>query len=297
MSGNIFWLASYPKSGNTWMRVLLTNYLRNTDTPADINSLDAGPIASARQIFDDNVGVEASDLTQDEIERYRPYVYEKISDEATEPLFLKVHDAYTETCEGKPIISKKATAGVLYLVRNPLDVSVSFAHHGASSIEKTVEKMGDPAYAFVDNPKRLHNQLRQRLLCWSGHVRSWVHEPDLPVMIVRYEDMVADTISTFTEVIRFCGLDDNPQRIARAVEFSGFRQLQSQEKEHGFGEKMPLAKSFFRSGSTGSWSSELNAELVTQLLSDHSEVMTELNYPTDQLTRMNTVSEDYQLKT
>ena len=80
--GKIIWLASYPKSGNTWMRILLTNYLRNANMPANINNLDGGPIASARQVFDDNVGIEASDLTQDEIERYRPYVYEMMSEQA-----------------------------------------------------------------------------------------------------------------------------------------------------------------------------------------------------------------------
>jgi hypothetical protein len=109
--GNIYWLASYPKSGNTWMRILLTNYLRNADQPADINSLDGGPIASARQVFDDRVGLEASDLTQDEIERYRPFVYEQMSEQASEPLFLKVHDAFTFTRFGYPLISKTATAG------------------------------------------------------------------------------------------------------------------------------------------------------------------------------------------
>ena len=162
--GNIYWLASYPKSGNTWTRILLTNYLRNAGEPADINSLDGGPIASARQVFDDHVGIEASDLTQDEIERYRPFVYEQMSAQATEPLFLKVHDAFTYTRYGYPLISKTATAGVIYLLRNPLDVAVSFAHHSASTVERTVRKMGEPDFAFVDNPQRLHNQLRQRLL-------------------------------------------------------------------------------------------------------------------------------------
>ena len=175
--GNIYWLASYPKSGNTWMRILLTNYFRNADRPADINSLDGGPIASARQVFDDHVGIEASDLTQDEIERYRPFVYELMSAQATEPLFLKVHDAYTYTPYGYPLISKVATAGVIYLLRNPLDVAVSFAHHANSSVERMVGKMGEADYAFVDNPHRLHNQLRQRLLTWSGHVSSWWTNP------------------------------------------------------------------------------------------------------------------------
>lgn len=281
MSGNIYWLASYPKSGNTWMRILLTNYLRNAEQPADINHLDGGPIASARQTFDDNVGVEASDLTQDEIERYRPYVYETLSDAAQEPVFLKVHDAFTLTPEGIPLMSKRATAGVLYLLRNPLDVSVSFAHHSAQPVERAVENMNDPDFAFVDNPHRLHNQLRQRLLTWSHHVTSWVDEPGLRVLVVRYEDMRADPISGFTEVIRFCGLDTDPERIAKAVDFSRFERVKSQEEEHGFGEKMPRAESFFRKGVVGSWREGLSEEQAAQLVAQHGDVMRRFGYDAD----------------
>lgn len=283
--GNIYWLASYPKSGNTWMRILLTNYLRNADQPADINSLDGGPIASARQIFDDNVGVEASDLTQDEIERYRPGVYEMISDQAAEqetgPLFLKVHDAYTYTPDGIPLISKAATAGVLYLIRDPRDVAVSFAHHSASTVERMVCKMNDPDFAFVDNPHRLHNQLRQRLLTWSGHVTSWVDEPGLRVHVVRYEDMQADPIVTFSEVVRFCGLDDGPSRIAKAVDFSRFDRVKAQEQAEGFGEKMPLAESFFRKGQVGNWREGMDEEVAATLCAAHAEVMGRFGYGKD----------------
>jgi len=285
MTGNIIWLASYPKSGNTWMRILLTNYLRNAEQPADINNLDGGPIASARQVFDEHVGIEASDLTQEEIERYRPFVYEQLSQQAdkngTGPLFLKVHDAYTHTADGIPLIAKRATAGVLYLIRNPLDVAVSFAHHSARSVEWAVRKMGEGDFAFVDRPDRLHNQLRQRLLTWSQHVTSWVDEPGLRVQVVRYEDMKRDTLTTFSEVIRFCGLEDDPVRIAKAVAFSAFERVQAQEAEHGFGEKMPHATSFFRKGEVGSWRAGLTQELVDQLLSDHQAVMHRFGYSTD----------------
>jgi aryl sulfotransferase len=276
--GNIYWLASYPKSGNTWLRILLTNYLRNADEPADINALDGGPIASARQVFDDHVGVEASDLTQDEIERYRPAVYELISAQAAVPIFLKVHDAYTCTPDGIPLISKAATAGVLYLIRNPLDVAVSFAHHSASTVESIVRKMADPDFAFVDKPQALHNQLRQRLLTWSGHVTSWVNEPGLRVHVVRYEDMKADPIRIFTGVIRFCGLDDDPMRIAKAVDFSRFDRVQAQEAEHGFGEKMPGAASFFRKGQVGSWREGMTDELAATLCAAHAQVMARFGY-------------------
>jgi len=284
MTPHIYWLASYPKSGNTWMRILLTNYLRNVDEPADINSLDGGPIASARQVFDDHVGVEASDLTQDEIERYRPGVYAMISARATEPLFLKVHDAYTITPYGDPLFPVSATAGVLYLLRNPLDVAVSFAHHGGNPIEKVVKLMGKEDARLVDSPHRLNSQLRQRLLSWSRHVTSWVDAPTLRVHVVRYEDMLSDAVDTFTRVIRFCGLDDSPARIARAVEFSRFDRLQAQETESDFQERLPQGTGrFFRRGRAGAWQDELSPELVQKLIADHRQVMQRFGYEMEQM--------------
>jgi aryl sulfotransferase len=276
--GNIYWLASYPKSGNTWMRILLTNYLRNADQPADINSLDGGPIASARGVFDDYVGIEASDLTQDEIERYRPFVYEQISAQAKEPLFLKVHDAYTYTPFGYPLISKAATAGVIYLLRNPLDVAVSFAHHSADTVENMVEKMGEKDFAFVDKPQRLHDQLRQKLLTWSGHITSWVDEPGLRVLVVKYEDLLSDTMTTFTNALRFCGMDLDPQRIEKAVRFSKFEEVQSQETEHGFGENLLGKDLFFRKGKVGAWREELGPEIALKIISAHADIMRRFGY-------------------
>ncbi len=89
----ITWLASYPKSGNTWFRTLLTNYQRNADAPADINQLDGGPIASARMWFDEWAGVEASLLSDVVVERLRPAVYRCLVRENPQPLFMKTHDA------------------------------------------------------------------------------------------------------------------------------------------------------------------------------------------------------------
>ena len=71
----IIWLASYPKSGNTWLRAFLTSF-QSGGQPVDINSMAGGPIASARKRFDDAMGVEASELTQEEIDRYRPRILE-----------------------------------------------------------------------------------------------------------------------------------------------------------------------------------------------------------------------------
>jgi len=100
MKSGIIWLASYPKSGNIWLWIFLTNLRRDGEEPVNINELDGGPIASARALFDEATGIESSDLTPEEIDRLRPGVYEQLATGANETLFLKVHDAYTYTTDG-----------------------------------------------------------------------------------------------------------------------------------------------------------------------------------------------------
>ena len=163
----IIWLASFPKSGNTWFRVFLTNLTSDQNEPASINNLERTPIASARGIFDTLTGLEASDLTFDEIDHLRPEIYQQISDDAEETIFMKVHDAYTLTSIKTPLFPATASQGAIYFLRNPLDVAVSYAHHSDCTYDQSIAWMGDQSHSFCGKPKRLHNQLRQKLLSWS----------------------------------------------------------------------------------------------------------------------------------
>lgn len=141
--------------------------------------------------------------------------------------------------------------------------------------------MGDPGFCFLENPKKLHNQLRQRLLTWSDHVTSWVDEPELRVHVVRYEDLKKDPEAVFAGVISFCGLDVDQARIEKAVRFSSFEEIQRQEQEHGFQENMPKSTSFFRKGEVGSWKEVMTSELAKRLLGDHAELMMQFGYKYD----------------
>jgi len=105
MNGGIIWLASYPKSGNTRLRIFLTNLRRDGEEPVNINELDEGPIASGRALFEEATGIEASYLTAEEIDRLRPEVCERLAAGAKEVLFLTVHDAYTYGADGRPLLS------------------------------------------------------------------------------------------------------------------------------------------------------------------------------------------------
>lgn len=277
---NIIWLASYPKSGNTWFRAFLTNLLRDNDEPADINRLEGSPIASSRGLFDKAVGIEAADLTHGEVERLRPEVYEHFSNQANETRFLKIHDAYTyiDDCPDKPLVSLNATRGAIYIIRNPLDVAISFAHHSAISIDKTIERMANETFCFSDIPGRLNNQLRQRLLSWSGHVLSWVEAPGLELHVMRYEDMHGNEEAVFMDAIRFAGLEFSPDRVKKALAFSDISEMQRQEKEKGFKEKPVHCRAFFRKGKDGDWRNVLQPGQVKKIIDSHGEVMKRFGY-------------------
>lgn len=279
----IVWLASYPKSGSTWVRALVTNYRRQEQAPADINRLDGGPIASARLEFDEWVGIEASALGEHVVDRLRPEVYRRIASSAEAPLFLKVHDAWSRADNDVPIFPPDATLGVVYIVRNPLDIVTSLANHYGTSPEEAVRRLCDQDAKTADSAVDLRHQLRQRLGSWTEHVRSWVDESGLPVEVVRYEDLAADAVAALSRVIRFCGLDGNrdsscPARVAKAVAFSDFAELRRQEHESGFKERPPAAQTFFRRGRVDGWREELNLSLVRELVDAHRPTMERFGY-------------------
>jgi hypothetical protein len=275
----IHWLASYPKSGNTWVRVFLTNYLRDKDQPADINHLRGGPIASDRDVFDRWAGVEASDLPSDEIANLRPQVYRQMAQHARQPVYIKVHDACTRNTEGELLFPPDVSAGVLYVIRNPLDVAVSYAHHGGRTLQKMVEAMCNPQGSVYEATDRMSQQLPQCLLSWGGHARSWVDGSGMSVTVVRYEDMLARPEAAFEGVVRALGLGLDAQRLSAALAFSRFEVMRDQEQQVGFRERNARADApFFREGRAGSWREELTADLADMIVSSQGEVMGRFGY-------------------
>lgn len=278
MSG-IYWLASYPKSGNTWVRAFLANYLSEKEEPVSINNLRTGPISSNREIFDETAGYESGELRLEEIERLRPEVYRQLARENEKTLYCKAHDAFTYLPDGSPMFPLDVTRGAVYLVRNPLDVCVSFAYHsGREAFERTLQTMNSSQSCLVSLQLRQFNQLPQRLLSWSDHIKSWTNARGLRIKVFRYEDMNADPIQRFTEMVDFLELPADTQRIQKAVNITAFEKLQAMEKQEGFAEKMPQAKQFFRKGKIGDWRNHLTAEHVRQIIAVHGEMMADLAY-------------------
>lgn len=276
----IYWLASYPKSGNTWTRAFLANYLSDSDEAVDINRYRVGIISSNRPAFDEMIGYDSADLRPDEIERLRPEYVRKLHRETEELLFAKCHDAWTVNSKGMPLFPSDACHGCIYIVRNPLDVCVSFAYHsGVKDYQQLVEFLNHPGATISHADIRQMNQLPQRLLSWSEHYRSWRRAGEnMPLLLLRYEDMKASPEESFTAMVRFLGLEEDTSRIYRSIEHCRFERLQQQENEMGFSERMPMSRRFFRKGVVGGWRSELTAQQVSRLVDAHREAMMELGY-------------------
>jgi hypothetical protein len=164
------------------------------------------------------------------------------------------------------------------VLRHPFDVAVSFAHHSHASIDTIIDWMADASFALGKTRGRLHLQLRQKLLSWSGHVVSWVDAPGLRVHVVRYEDMQQRPLDTFLGIVRFVGWPDDPERVCRALACCSFARLQQQEQAHGFRERPPRASAFFRTGQVGSWRAVLTEAQMARIAGDHAAVMRRFGY-------------------
>lgn len=280
-SAKLLWLASYPKSGNTWLRIFFANLLSSENHPVNINRIDQDSInASDRKIFDDLCGVESSDLTDDEISLLKPRMFTQLNQGAKQTLFIKIHDALT-FIEDHPIIPMDCSLGVIYMIRNPLDLAVSFAYHTLRPFEKIIQQLNDPNYRLSKIPGGLSFQFKQRVLTWSQHVLSWVDQDLIPVHLIRYEELYYHPIETFTAAARFAGYADDPVNIQKAIKFSSFEVLQKQEVEQGFREKPANMERFFRKGKVGSWREELTSEQAQRIIADHGEVMRRFGYLTE----------------
>ena len=275
---SIVWLASYPRSGNTWLRALLTNYLTGGEEPASIDALVGGPSPVLREVFDDELGLSSSILTSEEVLRHRPLLHELLAAELPRPTFIKVHDACLPTAGGVLLFPPAATYGAVYIIRNPLDVAVSYAHFWSWPLERGVAELNLPEATLSPPGRGIDGVLPQRLSTWSGHVASWLDQRELRVHALRYEDLLANPEGTFGAVLRFAGFEPEAGRLARAVEHAGFDRTRAQEERSGFAVKPSTARYFFRSGRAGSWREALSQAQVRALTGAHAPLMERFGY-------------------
>ena len=275
--GKIVWIASYPKSGNTWMRAFLTALLYE-GTPK-INHLLSDFSLYNKSLFEDYISLDPSLLLPSEILEYEIRIVRSIVDNADSDrmLFSKVHHNVPS------FVEPDSTHAVIYIVRNPLGIVPSLANHNQSSYERAINCMNDSNYQYSAQRKGLHNEilLPQRIGKWNTHVTNWLRINDVPVILMRYEDMLLKPKESFGSLIEQLDLEFSDEELVRAIQQSSFKMLRAQEEEVSFKEKNPKTKHFFRKGSWESWKEELTMKQKDQIIQRHKSVMRQLRYPID----------------
>jgi aryl sulfotransferase len=274
---HIIWLVSYPKSGNTWVRTLVSNYISGLDRPVSINNLLTDSISSNRLMFEEATGLNSSELSLEEINQLRPAVYQYLNEFAEKTYFVKVHDAYS-LIGGLPLFPHQITKGVVHIVRNPLDVAVSYAFHAGISMDQACAFLCNKKASFCTRSNMLNMQLEQHLMDWGGHLRSWEGVGGIPYFKVRYEDLLENTFDNFRKILEFAGSNIDEEQIGKAVKFSTFDVLKAEENEQGFREKPVNAKAFFREGKKNGWNKHLKPHHVKRIVDAFGDEMARNNY-------------------
>jgi hypothetical protein len=273
----ILWLASYPKSGNTWTRAFLHNLLKivaGEEGEQDINKLNRFSTSdTALAYYTEILGFTPTQEHREQVAKVRYRVQQHIADADDGIVLLKTHNALVYD-RGYPLINFGVTSGAIYIVRNPLDVVISFAHHLNMSIDDTIVMMARTNCETNINEKRVYEIYGS----WSQHVESWTRKPHRAVYVMRYEDMLAEPDKLFAGLARHLLINATPAQLAQAIKRSSFGRLQQKEAQDGFRERPKHASRFFREGRAGQWKEVLSAKQVDQLVKDHSEQMTRYGY-------------------
>ena len=271
----INWLASYPKSGSTWVRMLLAAYRNKGEL--DIN--DPGhSVGDLHLYFHQVVSPKPAmglDLGAQVLIRPAALAHLMVAYAHINPLVVKTHYANTMV-DDIATIPPGVTERAIYVVRDPRDEAISYANHFKISLDESIEAMANEQRTI----QHKQDGLSHLLSSWSTHVESWLSEQRFPVTVLRYERLMEDTHSALAGLLERLGEEDiDAERIALAVDAARLDRLRGQEKTNGFRES-PKGVQFFNRGGSW-WRGVLTEEQQQRIEADHGAMMRQLGYLTD----------------
>ena len=285
----IYWIASYPKSGNTWLRILLSCYYYTKDGVYDENSLNniqQFPQKKYFKQFNYNQNI-VGDTT-----KYWVKAQEKINEDK-KLRFFKTHNVFG-LVNNSHFTNKENSIGCIYIVRDPRNVF--------TSIKNFYEMDNDQALKWMINQNQyifdIHNFDKagysdfQFISSWDNNYKSWKLQKKIPIKIIKYEDLLNQTFAVFKEVIEFINKSINSteqinkSKIKNAVNSTLFSKLQSKEKNEGFSEAILSKKGdkkipFFFMGPDNDWKKILDKNVKNKIIEAFEKNLNELSYNID----------------
>ena len=283
----IFWIASYPKSGNTWLRALISTYYFSKDGNFNetlLKKIDQFPTRKYFLDFDYDPKIVGDTC------KYWVKAQEKINLK-NKLKFFKTHNAFGKL-NNYDFTNPQNSVGCLYIVRDPRNVLTSIKNHYELNTDKAIKWMNNEKQFVYDVEKveKFGFSDFQFISSWSLNYKSWKVQKKIPIKIVKYEDLLNQTYSIFKEVIEFINktakIDEkiNISKIKNTLNSTSFSKLKKKEAKHGFSEAVisQINKkkkiTFFNLGPENDWRKILNKDLKEKLNKIFKNELDELYY-------------------
>ena len=295
MDKQIFWLASYPKSGNTLLRFILIalfftdDGIFSFDKSKYISQFETVPhIKKNKEIFENDYKKIGNIKIL--YKYFKELQSKKCLNLKEDFIFLKTHAGLFKI--DKYLFTREIdTRGLIYVVRDPRDVCISWAKHNGWSVDESINFMVND-YAIYSWPQLINDQEKfsekenpkSFMSSWEKHVESWIKVNwKTPKLIIKYEELVYEKRKTLEILMKFFSINYNfkfknlDQKIENIIKSTNFGEFQKYEEKHGFKEASEH-NSFFSVGKKNQWKGKLNDSQLQKIENKFNKIMEKFNY-------------------
>ena len=290
MNNKIIWLASYPKSGNTWMRYLISNYFFNSEKKFNFKIAKAiknfptedqmKSIVSKSEILKNPFSIANYWIQAQEELKIQSTQFKNQTNSQQYTAFLKTHNALV-SINNKSFTNENLSLAIIQIVRDPRDVVISYSNFANSSYDEIIREMTSDKLMYrmdqsIDPPRV------QITGSWKFHYISWkTGVPNIPRILVKYEDLLSNTEDEFYKIIEFLSrllnFKINMDQLKFSIECSSFKILSKNEKKYGFHE-IKNDRPFFRKGKKNQWQEKLTQSQIIKIENEFKDEMKFLGY-------------------
>ena len=280
----IIWIASYPKSGNTYLRSFLASYYYSNNGKFDFEQL-----LKIHQ-FPNIKFSKIKPTSKEEASKYWIFNQNNFFNK-TRLNFVKTHNCLLPF-QGNEFTSGNETLGGIYIVRDPRNVITSITHHYSINYEKALDYMLDDNCSLLEKSFDQDYSNFTYLNSWSNHYKSWKNNKNFEILFIKYEDIEKNKEDTFKKIILFVekitkkNSKFNEKKFLNSIKSTNFSNLKNKELNEGFEESVYSNKigkkiNFFNLGFSNRWQKLLPTDIKEKVNEKFKKSLEELNYYND----------------